>query len=292
MTALTDWLLEAETPSIRYFTLTRLLHKPVDAPDATAVFHEVMTTDPVAEIFAGQSPAGNWSHDRSFYTPKYTSTHWSMQLLVELGVDGGDPRFQEGVDFMLDDTQDWLKTVTGFGCFWGNLLRYAVHAGKLDDPRVQTIIDYVTDQSDWRCEHNAHRSCAWGAARVLWGLAAIAPEARSSTVQQTIDNALDLLLERYPLHEATYPGDVSKLWHKLNFPLFYQADILSVLHTLAELDALDHPRVHPALNWLESQRLKNGRWRGSSPFSGRTWGAVSESSRWVSLYAATILEAA
>jgi hypothetical protein len=79
----------------------------------------------------------------------------------------------------------------------------------------------------------------------------------------------------------------------MNFPLFYQADILFVLRVLAELGALDRPGARPALEWLAARRTANGHWRGTSPFGSRTWPALAgreETSRWVSLQAAAVLE--
>jgi hypothetical protein len=121
--ALTDWLLESPTPSIRYLTRCHLLDRPDDDPDTRAARADIMQTGPVPAILARQTPEGHWEGERSYYTPKYTSTHWSMTLLMEFAADPADPRLQRGADFMLSATerrvinalapeqQDW-------GCFW------------------------------------------------------------------------------------------------------------------------------------------------------------------------------
>ncbi len=85
------------------------------------------------------------------------------------------------------------------------------------------------------------------------------------------------------------------MWLRLNFPLFYQADILFVLRVAAELGALDHPGAGPALAWLAARRRADGTWHGTSPFRGRTWAALAdreETDRWVTLHAAILLDAA
>ena len=108
-----------------------------------------------------------------------------------------------------------------------------------------------------------------------------------------------LVCGSHRLVKADYPGpdggSINKLWFKLNFPLFYQVDILFTLRVLGELGALQHPGAQEALDWLEGLRGKNQRWHGSSPFSSRTWrelGDREETARWVSLQAATILKQA
>ena len=85
------------------------------------------------------------------------------------------------------------------------------------------------------------------------------------------------------------------LWFKLNFPLFYQADLLFTLRVLGELNCLDHPGAQAALDWLEAHRSTNGRWPGVSPYGGRTWremGGAGETRRWVTLQARRVLQQA
>jgi len=110
-------------------------------------------------------------------------------------------------------------------------------------------------------------------------------------------NGTEFLLEKDRLIKANYPtpGKIHPIWFRLNFPLFYQADILFVLRVMAELKALDHPGARPALEWLVSRRAKRGYWRGINPFARRTWSVMSdpeETSRWVSLFSGIILQRA
>ncbi len=97
-----DWLLQSSTPSIRYQTLTRLLDLPETDPSVHLVWHTMQAEGPIPAILEKQSETGAWTGERSFYTPKYTSTHWSMLLMVELGADPADPRLQRGARSVLD----------------------------------------------------------------------------------------------------------------------------------------------------------------------------------------------
>jgi hypothetical protein len=300
-----DWLLDSSTPSIRYLTLRQLQGWTDTDHDARDTRQEIMRSGPVPAILAHQAEAGNWSEERSYYTPKFVSTHWSMLLLTELAADGSDARLRRGAEYMLSATEDELGKVLsaeshGLSCFWGNLLRYALHCGFQDDPRVHHMVRYlVADGQDagWRCGYNGDLACSWGCARALWGLAAIPPEQRSSRVQETIQRGIAWLLEDRRLIKADYPtsGRVHRLWSRLNFPLFYQADILFVLRLLAEFQALDHPDARPALEWLAGRRRRRGDWRGASPFRRRTWDSLADPqdiNRWVTLHAATVLQEA
>jgi hypothetical protein len=282
-----DWLLAAFTPSIRYLALRHLLDRPDTDDVVMAAWQAMKTCSPIPAILVQQTEAGNWAGERSYYTPKYTSTHWSMLLLTELAADGTDPHLRQGAMFMLSATEGRLDEALrtrgqGFCCFWGNLLRYAQHCGLQDDARVQDMIDTLAREAletGWCCPINDDLPCAWGVARALWGLAAIPRGQRAPQTEAAIQKGVTWLLEVHRLVEADYPtsGRVHPLWFRLNFPLFYQADILFVLRVLAV------------------RRTSGGRWRGASPFRQRTWAALAdreEVDRWVTLHAEIVFRQA
>jgi hypothetical protein len=300
-----SWLLEAAIPSICYQTLTDLLDVPPDDARVVRARLAIRRRGPAPAILAGQTEAGHWEGERSYYSPKYTSTHWRLLLLTELGVDRQTPRFRRGAEYMLAATAAELeKRLTrhtgGLACFWGNVLRYALQAGCADDARVGNILRYLAIelQDGCRCEINYDYACAWGVARSLWGLAALGPR-RDGQARQAIRQGVTFLLESHHLDRVDFPVPehcrVSALWHKLNFPLFYQADLLFTLRVLGELDCLHHPGAQAALDWLEQRRRPNGRWPGVSPYGGRTWrelGGADETRRWVTLQALRVLRQA
>ncbi len=302
-----QWLLEARTPSLRLLTLTQLLHHSINDIDVRASWGTMKASGPIPAILSHQTKTGNWSGESGFYTPKYRSTHWSMLLLTELATDPQDIRLRRGGIFMLGTTWDKLeekleKKRHGWTCLWANMLRYILHCRLDDDPRFYALTQaliYDALQAGWRCPYNGERPCAWGAVRTLWALAAMPQNRSDPEFNAVIQSGLHFLLEQHTLTSADYPtgdgGDIHPIWFRMNFPLFYQADILFTLRTLSDLSALDHPGAQPALDWLEEKRMKNGRWQGSSPFRSRTWVALGdheETNRWVSIHAAMVLRAA
>lgn len=304
---LVTWLLSAETPTIHYLTARDLLGLPESDPLVQVTRQAIMTRGIVPAILSKQMSSGQWASEAYYYSPKYRSTHWTLTYLTELCIEPTDEQFQRGVEYMLDATVERMddslaKGKKGFSCFWGNLLRYALYAGRADDPRVQAIIGYVVKDltdANCRCQYNSGYSCAWGVVRSLWGLAALPQRETRRDVQLAISQALVFLLRSFSLIEANYPtsdnGKVHPVWFKLNFPLFYQADILFTLRVLADLDALSCSGTAAALDWLQALRLPNGHWQGSSPFRQRTWHQrddAAETARWVSLHSALVLQQA
>ncbi len=302
MDAAITWLLTAETPAIRYRALVDLLGRAPDDPEVAAARSDIMARGPVPAILARQAERGSWAGERSFYTPKYTSSHWSLLLLTELSVDAAHPGFQRGVQYVLDATGEALcrrlAGDLGWSCLWGNMLRYALHAGRHGDPETDALIGFAVrdlQAGPCVCEHNEGYPCAWGVARLLWGLADLPTGQRTSAIRQAIERGVAFLLEDGRLADAAYPGPAGRqihpLWFDLNFPLFYQADILFALRVLAELEVLDRPGAAPALTWLAT-RCREGRWRGCNPYGNRTWPDLrsrAETNRWVTLQAQRIL---
>lgn len=311
MDKLIPWLMDSPTPSIRYLTLRNLLGHREEDGEVQAEREAMRTTGPIPAILAKQTTEGHWEGDLKYYGPKYVGNHWSMMLLAELAADPDDSRLRRGVEFMLATTdknymlEDRFDSSVpspdqfGLTCLWGNILRYTAYCNCADDPRVQPIVDYLVrnlETGGCRCLINSYLPCAWGAARALWGLVAL--PTRSEAVTTAINKTVNFLFApEYQLAAGDYPtpGTIHKLWAKLNFPLFYQADVLFILRVLGELGALGHPGAQPALEWLASQRQSNGRWRGSSPYGSRTWklpGDSQDTNRWVSLHAAIVLQQA
>ena len=299
-----SWLLSSQTPSIRYLTLIHLLGKPGEDRNVIAARNAIPLSKPVQAIYKYQKPEGFWNSYKHYYSPKYRSSHWTMYLLTELAVPPDHEGLQKGASHMLRRMENEALFYgegqsTGFSCFWGNWLFYQLYCGNLQEPKVQAVIKHVCEDIHrmCHCRYNYDKPCAWGVVRALNGLAAIQKSERSQIVRSAIDRGIAFLVEENELIKADYPYEdkVNDLWTKMSFPLFYHTDILFVLRVLKKLDALTHPGVQPALQWLREKQGKNGHWRGGSPFRKRTRPFLVEPdtpSNWVTLHAAIVLNAA
>jgi hypothetical protein len=293
------WLLERRDPAVRANTLRALLDRGPRDAELREAQARAMTAPPISTILRRQRPDGRWGGD-SLYSPKYVTAHWQNLLLVEYGADPGDPRVRRGARRILEDLSarpnemGWVFNKDhGVSCFTGNVVRYVALAGYGADPRVEPLVERLVRESrkfDAACYINGENPCAWGYARLVWGLAALPDAARTREVERTLRRGVEFLLS-YRMEHGAYPADGrrSHLWRQLSFPLFYQADVLFVLRAIDAAGAIDDPRAQPALAWLLARQDERGRWGGRAPYADRMPSRV-DASKWVTLQVATLLK--
>lgn len=310
-----SWLLEPDNPSIRYWALLDLEGRKASDPEVVKARHAVMTSHPVKEILAAQNPGGWWESEVDIYVPKYTATTHSLMILSELGAERTQAvekgieqvyRFQRYSGHFLTDLPRTEKgkasTIRDGCCFDGNILRYLVLFGYLDDPRTSRVIDFLVGDHDdesagWKCRSypiNRDRvfpkNCYMGATKALRGLATIPPEKRSREVIAVIDRGVESILEngvyRY-LRNADGSRKDKAGWKRFGFPLFYQSDALEVLDTLAFLGVRDE-RLRPAIDLVLDARRPDEKWMLDNTFNGKMLVDIEEKgkpSRWITLRA-------
>ena len=96
----TNWLLEPENPSVRYFTLRDLLHYPSDDQQLLEARGAIRSSSKVAKIFSNQQPGGFWESASQPYVPKYKATYWQLIILSLLGLDKSDERIRKMCDYI------------------------------------------------------------------------------------------------------------------------------------------------------------------------------------------------
>ena len=294
------WLLERSDPAVRAQTLRTLLDRGPRDPELREAQQRAMNTPPISTILRRQKADASWP-GANLYGPKYEGTHWANLLLVEYGVDPGDPRVRRAARYVLEQLgspgrggMDWVfEQDHGASCFTGNVVRYVALAGFGNDERLEPLVQRLVRDSkkfDAACWINGEQPCAWGYARLIWGLAALPEGARTREVQRSLRRGVEFLLS-YKVERGRYPTDTapSFLWRQLSFPLFYQADVLFVLRALDAAGAIDDDRAQPAIGWLLARQDRRGRWGGRAPYADRMPSRI-DASKWITLQACTLLK--
>jgi hypothetical protein len=319
----TDWLLEKDNPSVRYFALSQLLNESQTSPEAQAAKKEIMLAGVVPKILAKQHDGGYWEAPEKFYTAKYRGTVWQLIILAELGADGNNPRVKKACEFILENSQDhksggfsaWLSVKVGGGrysgvlpCLTGNMVWSLIRLGFLDEPRVQRGIDWIVqyqrfDDGEawppkvWPYEKATtcfgKHSCHMGVVKTLKALAEIPAEQRSAGAADTIERGVEYLLKHHIYKRSHNLSRMSKSgWLRFGFPLMYQTDVLEILGILTKLGVKDE-RMQEAVDLVLSKQDEQGRWKLENTFNGRFQTSIEQkgaNSKWVTLNALKALK--
>ncbi len=98
-----SWLLEPDSPGVRYLALRDLCDLPEDDPELLAARKKAHQEGPIAEILSKMDGKGFWSKPGPGYNPKYFSTVWSIITLAQLGAcSSEDERISQACAYLLD----------------------------------------------------------------------------------------------------------------------------------------------------------------------------------------------
>lgn len=317
MSKVLDWLLEPDNPSARYLTLTGLLGRPPDDPEALAAREAIPGRGPAKAILDAQWPEGYWMHPGLGYSPRHKATVWQVIFLAQLGT----PRtgaVERTCAYVLDHSRlpDSLfsapdaaprKSSRGAAlCLSGSLLR-ALWQLDYPDPRLEESLEVLANTAigdRFRCRCNpglrpAHprdgQPCAWGVVKVLGALAELPVERRSPAMQAALEAGVAFLLSgEGPVAllaspaGGNWPGEP---WLRLSFPLGHNSDLVEVLELLDRSGLGSDPRLAPAVEAVRSRQAQDGRWRLEHT-PDNTWasfGRVGQPNKWVTLRALRVV---
>lgn len=319
-----EWLLEEDNPSVRYFTLTSLLNRPLSDLEVGAAREAIMKEGAVPKILADQNDDGSWRIPKRFYRDKYGGAVWNLLILAELAADPDDQRVTRACEFILAHSQEILEggfsydesARTGGGlasgvipCLTGNMVYSLIKLGYLKDERIQKAIDWIVKYQraddgellaplgDFYVRYEmcwGRHSCHMGVAKTLKALAAVPSELRSEEHDDKIYELGEYFLNHHiykkshNLNETARPG-----WLRFGFPLMYQTDVLELLDIFAALQIKDS-RLADAIEIVKSKQTKDGKWKLHNSFNGKTLVDIEKKgqpSKWITLRALKVLKA-
>ena len=319
----TDWLLEEEDPSVRYFTLKDILDRPEDDREVQRAKRAIMRTGTVPEILRLQRESAYIETYPRFYTDKYKGLVWQLIVLAELGATA-DQQIKDQCEYILHNAQETrcggfamhASAKTGGGrasedipCLTGNMVWSLIHFGYLDDPRLQKGVGWIT--RTLRFDDGAEKApqgppydrfemcwgrhtCHMGVVKALKALGAIPVERRTGEVNDTIGAAAEFLLAHH-IHKRSHDlNRVSKPgWLRFSFPLMYQTDVLEILDILTGL-GIEDSRMDEAVDIVLSKQDKMGRWKTENTKNSDRLllplGQKGEPSKWLTLRALRVLK--
>ncbi len=304
----TEWLLEEDNPSVRYFALLWLLDRAEDYPEVQAARKAVGRSEPVQRLLDAQRPEGYWGRDKRPYHG--VSKH--LITLEHLGFCGNEERLHRAIGYLFDHAQmedgafssDNLENGRSavIPCFTANAVRFLHWFGYGDDERTERALDYLLrtqlDDGGWLCYERVKKThaCFWATAKVLRAFEALPQEKQTGRVLDAQQRAVDLFLDNGLYRHHSEFGTVSTRWFEFARPLFASTDLLEVLELIAPNVSPDDQRMQEGLEIVLGKRDESGRWPTERQIPVRRdfpieFEKPGQPSKWVTLHALVTLKA-
>lgn len=278
-TELRDWLLEGD-PAVRWRVL-----RDLDGADREAA-HErerVGTEGWGARLLAAQDPDGGWGD--GVYSPKWTSTTYTLLHLLWLGLPPGHPAALRGCELLWRWQARWRVPETCIASMLVRLTSYfAYDASRLEDV-VADLLDQQLADGGWNCATRTDKqkhSSFHTSIQALEALDAYARAGGRIESGQASRRGQEFFL-RHRLYRSHRTGEVA-IRASTRFPAFpeWHFDVLRGLEHFAAVGAPRDERLGDAIGVLCRARRKDGRWPTYAAYPGRQWFQLEPpgASRW------------
>jgi hypothetical protein len=263
-----------------------------------------------AQLLALQEPNGHW--DGGAYRPgwvddarpffdAWTATHFTLQLLRELGLDPDSPEARRAIALVRDNVRWEANGAVYFDgetepCINGIALANGAYFGQSVEGIVERLLGGALSDGGWNCwaEYGATVSSFHSTICVLEGLLAWELAGGSSAaVTAARQRGEAYLLERGLLRRRS-TGQLADLrFTMLSYPAYWYYDVLRGLEHVRSTGANPDDRIAEAIALLADKRDEEGRWPLENAHQGPTYFQMDRPegfpSRWNTLRALRVL---
>lgn len=285
---LLDWLLAGD-PAVRWQALRDLAEAPAAEVEAARAL--VAEEGWGARLLAAQDPDGRWAG--SLYSPKWTSTTYTLLLLHWLGLPPGHPRAVAGCRLLWDGATWHAGGLTlarslpyPEACITAMLVLVASSLGGRDAPydepcdaAVSWLVDQQLPDGGWNCrtprtgsQHGSfHTSIS-----VLDALLAYAGSGGPVPVEAALARGRGFFLDHRLLCSHRTGEVVDPAFTRFPFPPQWHFDVLRGLEHFRAAGAAPDDRLAAGIEVLTKARRPDGTWPGHRPHPGRQWFRLEE----------------
>ncbi len=299
---MTRWLLEGD-PAIRWQALADLC-----GADAETVARErarVAAEGWGARLLGLQDPGGTWAG--GLYTPKWTSTTYTLLLLRSLGLPAGNEQALAGCRLLLDaglfrdgGINLWRKNhKNSETCVSGMALSVAAFFG-LRDARLETLADYLFREQmrdgGWNCRrvrgatHGSFHTTI-SVLEALLDYERLDPPC-CAELRAAQSRGREFLLRHRLFRSHRTGAVVDSALTRFVFPARWHYDILRALDYFRDAAAERDPRLEEAIGIVRKRARPDGRWGIPRGYPGHSFFELEEAggpSRWNTLRALRVL---
>ena len=293
------WLLAGD-PSIRWQTLRDLAG--AGGQDVERERQRVATQGWGAKLLAQQDPDGRWGG--ALYSPKWTSTTYTLLLLHWLGLPSGNRQALTGCRQLWDGAQyheGGLTLSRSIGkpeaCITAMLVLLAYSFEHHDDRREQAVGWLLGQQladGGWNCRSvrdGSRHGSFHTSISVLDALLEYERRGGERPVRAAVRRGQEFFLDHQLYRSHRTGEEVNPAFARFPFPPQWHFDVLRGLEHFRADGAPRDPRLADAVEVVRRARRSDGTWPVYRGYSGRTWFVLEPAgpSRWNTLRAMRVL---
>jgi hypothetical protein len=296
--AVTDWLMEGD-PTIRWQVMRDLADAPPE--EVTAERSLVASTGWGGRLLALQDESGQWGGGA--YSPKWTSTTYTLLQLRNLGVDPDSQPMRVAAEKVRDlvtlgPRDEPFFSYRGETCITGMVLAlgayFRVDPAASDDV-ARWLLDEQVAEGGWNCRtaRGSTRASFHTTISVLEGLAEYERlKGGASEITEARATGEEYLLQRRMFRSLSTGEVVNPKWTLFSFPPRWHYDVLRGLDHLRDAGREPDTRCEEAIDLVESKRDGAGKWPLQNIHAGKTHFSMETArtpSRWNTLRALRVL---
>lgn len=296
-----QWLLEGDV-AIQYQVHRDLLHSE------DKILRERIANEGWGFRFLSQrNENGHWG--RGFYQPKWTSTHYTLLDLKNIGISPENQSVKETISLLIQNHKGPDGGMNPSGtiknsdvCINGMFLNYAAYF-RTDESALKSIIDFLISEQmpdgGFNCHSNRKgvvHSSLHTTLSVLEGIQEYALNQyryRLSELLKAEKESQEFMLE-HKLFQSHRTGEIiDPKMLMLSFPSRWRYDILRALDYFQFAKVKYDARMAPAIEILLKKKLADNRWPLQSRHPGTShfeMEKTSQPSRWNTLRALRVLK--
>jgi len=295
-----NWLLQGDI-SIKY-----QVHRDLLSCEKPQIRERIATEGWGAGFLAKIVPNGHWG--RSFYQPKWISTHYTLLDLKNLNISPDQPEIKQSLNMILQNEKgpDGGMNPSKFlpdsdVCINGMVLNFGSYFC-VDENELKSIVDFVLSQ---QMPDGGFNCCLnrWGAVHsslhttinVVEGIL----EYKNNSYKYRLDELLKAevncrkFILQHKLYKSDKTGDtIDKKFLMLSYPAYWRYDILRALDYFQFAGVKYDRRMNDAIDILLKKRRKDGTWPVQAKHPGQTHFEMEKSgtsSRWNTLRVLRVL---